>query len=125
MTFSPRSAPMISDNSSRAPCTDAARPMMLSARKFAFFNQTNLLPPMNGRVCNASIVDLMRVAACSALSAQPSMTSNPKSPNPGGVNFSASSAATRFTSASSEPTTAWIFGATRGDLILGEATAVT
>src|SRR6202035_1067366 len=45
----------------------------------------------------------------SRLAAAPSITSNPKSPAPVGVNFSASSEATCFTSASSEPTTAWVF----------------
>src|SRR5262245_56869539 len=55
------------------------------------------------------MVDLIRVAAWSALSAAPSITSNPNSPAPDGVSLLASSAATRFTSASSDPTTAWMF----------------
>ena len=96
-------------NSSSAACTLAARPITLSARQFAFFNQTNFPPPKNGSVCNASIVDLIRPTACSALSAHPSIISNPKSPASGGVSLLASSAATRFTSLSSEPTTAWMF----------------
>src|SRR5437870_12553987 len=37
------------------------------------------------------------------------MISNPKSPAPGGVSLDASSAATRLTSDSSEPSTAYIF----------------
>jgi len=58
---------------------------------------------MNGKVCSASIADLIHAAACSELSAQPSITSTPKSPSPGGVNCVASSVALRLTSLSSDP----------------------
>src|SRR5205823_15129395 len=62
----------------------------------------------NGSVCSASIADRILATAWSTLSAQASIISSPNSPAAGGVNFAASSAATRFTSLSSEPTTAWI-----------------
>ena len=58
---------------------------MLSARKFAFFNQTSLPPPKKGSVCSASIAERIRAAAWSALSAQPSMVSTPKSPASAGA----------------------------------------
>src|SRR5437667_12468327 len=52
------------------------------------------------------------------------MISNPKSPAPGGVNFTASSAAMCFTSASSEPTTAWMFAVAVFALVLDTAISI-
>ena len=80
--------------------------MRIVSQEIRVFEPDQFAPPKNGIVCNASIAERMRVAAWSALSAQPSMISSPKSPASGGVSFAASSAATRFTSLSSEPTTA-------------------
>jgi hypothetical protein len=49
------------------------------------------------------------------------MISNPKSPAPGGVRFDASSAATRLTSASSDPSTAYMFALAVLVLVFGIA----
>src|SRR4029077_6036198 len=57
-------------------------------------------------VCSAAMVDRIAVAAPSTLSAAPSMISSPNSPASAGASFWASSAASRFTLASSEPTIA-------------------
>ena len=102
-----------SPSSSSAFSTAADRPITESPRELAFFSQTSL-PPKKGNVCKASIVERTRAADCSALSPAPSMISSPKSPASGGVNFAASSAAARFTSLSSEPTTAWILSTAGG-----------
>ena len=109
VTSEPRPASRSSARSSSASCTEAERPITVSARQFAFLNQTNLPPPKNGSVCKASIADRIRETAWSTLSAQASITSTPNSPASGGANLAASSAATRFTSLSSDPTIAWIF----------------
>jgi hypothetical protein len=73
----------------------------------AFFSQANFAPPKNGRVCNASIVDLI-----SSLPAPryrlPHHHFESKSPAWGGVSLVARSPATRLISASSDPTTAWM-----------------
>src|SRR5438045_2416157 len=84
-------------------------PFTSSERKFALLSQTSLPPPKNGSVCSAAIVERIAVAAPSTLSAAPSIISSPNSPASAGASCLASSAASRFTLASSEPTIAISF----------------
>src|SRR5438045_2185802 len=96
-------------------------PFTSSERKFALLSQTSLPPPKKGSVCSAAMVERIAEAAPSTLSAVPSMISSPNSPASAGASFWASSAASRFTLASSEPTIARMLAVAVLVLALGTA----
>src|SRR5437763_7086169 len=96
-------------------------PFTSSERKFALLGQTSLPPPKNGSVCSAAMVERIAVAAPSTLSAAPSMISSLNSPASAGASCLASSAASRFTLASSEPTIARMLAVDVLVLALGSA----
>src|SRR5207249_9915904 len=108
-------------SSSNGSSTLADFPFESSERKFALLSQTSLPPPKNGSVCSAAMVERIAVVAPSTLSAAPSIISSPNSPASAGASCLASSAASRFTLASSEPTIARIFSVAALLLALGTA----
>src|SRR5437588_13060933 len=110
-----------SPRSSSGSSTLADFPLTSSERKFALLSQTSLPPPKNGSVCSAAIVERIAVAAPSTLSAAPSIISSPNSPASAGASCLASSVASRFTRASSEPTIARMLAVVVLVLALGTA----
>src|SRR5437899_12533917 len=109
-------------SSSNGSSTLADLPFTSSERKFALLSQTSLPPPKTGSVWSAALVGRIALAAPSTLSAAPSIISSPNSPASAGASFLASSAASRFTLASSEPTIARMLAVAVLFLALGMAT---